>query len=78
MKFVYIRRLSDGRTLDMTEEQAKETLKRGGFELIGEIPMEEKKEEVILNEVKEHGCILCGFVGKNEQSLRMHKRKSHG
>lgn len=76
MNFVFVKRLKDGQVLDMTKQQAEETIKRGGFEMLSE-EVQRVEPEVEEVEVQDFTCILCGFVGKNAQALRMHRNKAH-
>lgn len=64
--FVLVKRLSDGKILDIPIKDQESTLKRGGFELVPE-------EEAI--EVKNTGigCPLCSRTFKNDRGLRVHK-----
>lgn len=77
MSFVYLRRVSDGQVLDMTEEQAQETMRRGGFEMLGQVVVAKAEELPVVKKEESNECILCGFEGKNAQSLRMHRQKTH-
>lgn len=69
MKYIYLKRLSDGVVLDIPEDQAEETLKRGGFERVADIVF----NHVTPPTVQEYGCPLCERTFKTEQGLRVHK-----
>lgn len=69
MKYVFVRRLIDGVTLDIPETQLAETLKRG-FEVVKEateITMEETPLKI--------ECPICGFIAKSDFGLKVHKKK---
>ena len=78
MKYVYLRRKIDGAVIDVPENQVEETLKRG-FDRIGEVVLQNSIELPVVSQGSSQvfHCILCGFEGKNAQSLRMHKTKAH-
>ena len=87
MKFHYLRRykLDGGQTLDLgivdiPENQVAETLRANPlWEDLGVIGEETKEVKEEPKEIKPEGleCPLCGFMAKNEKSLRMHKMKAH-
>lgn len=77
MKYYYVKRLSDGKVMDIPEKHLEETL-RQGFEVIGEAgalynnsTVEPPKPE------NKYECPICGFVAKNESGLRLHKRRHY-
>lgn len=79
-KHFYVKR-KDGQVFAIPEHTVDDTLKQG-FELVGEVLFEKDFKGPEVTEVEEKApddftCILCGFVGKNERSLRMHRNKKH-
>ena len=76
MKFVYVRRLMDGATLDLPEKDLEATLKRGGFEYIGEVITSFPSSETPAPKIEiadTFECIICGFIAKNNTGLARHK-----
>ena len=83
MKYHYLRRYKldggiavDIGIVDVPENMVAETLKNNPlWKDLGEIGApEEKPVETGATEIE---CPLCGFIAKNEKSLRMHKMKKH-
>lgn len=86
-KYFYVRRLSDGKMIDVPERHLEMTLARGGFELIGPVGLTKSTEapvveapvvETPVQEEEKFECILCGWTGKNERVLKSHKTRKHG
>lgn len=66
MTFVLVKRLSDGKILDIPERDLDTTLKRG-FELVKEEKQEPVRQIGVI-------CPLCDRKFKNEHGLRIHKQ----
>jgi hypothetical protein len=67
MRYVYVKRLSDGAVMDIPETHLEETLKRG-FELASIVKINEAPPQPI-----EYECPICDKKFKTEQGLRVHK-----
>lgn len=78
MKFVFVKR-SDGSVVDIPERDLGETLKRNPTWRIfkEESIVQSIVHQEVKPEIQAYNCPLCDFVGKNNQSLRMHKSKKH-
>lgn len=74
MSFVYVKRLKDGKILDIPKEQLYETLKRGGFQLLPELQIHDFTPKVAGEVQLEVECPLCNKMFKNEVGLLRHKR----
>lgn len=86
--YYYVRRLKDGKIIDIPKKNLDQTLKKG-FELISTDPIKVvgntiKRTEVEVKEVKEPvetktgvECRVCGFVSKSETGLKIHQRTRH-
>jgi hypothetical protein len=78
--FVYVRRIIDGKTLDVTTEEWDEMQKtrKGQFELLGsvETPKILHREITPPEDEPQYQCPLCGKEFKSESTLQRHK-KSH-
>jgi hypothetical protein len=70
MKYRYIKRLSDGAVLDVPLDQLDETLKRGGFEVLPEITVNEITPIEVGNQVM---CPLCQKTFRTDHGLKVHK-----
>ena len=66
MTFVLVKRLSDGKVLEIPERDLDTTLKRG-FELVKEEKQEPLRQIGVI-------CPLCDRNFKNEHGLRIHKQ----
>jgi hypothetical protein len=88
MKFHYVRRykLNGGQAVDLgivdiPEKDLEITLKANPLWIdLGLITADESSKEEIKEketEPEKIECPICGFVAKNDKSLRMHKMKSH-
>lgn len=80
--FVFVRRLIDGATLDIPKRDLETTLKRGGFELIEEAPIEpdtaiESSPQEENQKQNKLGCDLCGKEYKTEKALDKHSKMAH-
>lgn len=71
MSTVYLKRFKDGVILDMSETEAIEALKRGGFEMVDQQETKAKKS------FSDNLCILCDFQGENKESLSVHRTVNH-
>lgn len=67
MNYVFVKRLSDGKVLDIPEAHLAETLKRGGFELFSESV-----------DTGTLACNKCDKVAKTKAALAAHKALKHG
>lgn len=72
MKYVYLRRIKDGRVLDIPESDVFETLRRGGFERAVPFVVNETvpKPEVVDTTIK---CPLCEAPVATIEALNEHK-----
>jgi len=83
MTFHYLRRFKldggcavDMGIVDIPEEMVAETLKNNPlWKDLGEVGSEPAETPIEAKDIIE--CPICGFVAKNEKSLRMHKMKKH-
>lgn len=79
MKYFYVKRLKDGKILDVPENDLQRTMKTKQFELIGEAVIKAADELPVLETPIDTNvpCVLCGKTFKNEQGLKTHKAKAH-
>jgi len=84
MKFHYVKRVKDGRVIDVPETDLESTLKRTClvdghvskmFDYIGEVDLGVKIETPVAPKLPT--CPLCGWEGKTEIALKGHKTKQH-
>ena len=76
--YVWIRRLRDGKMLDIPKDDLAMTLKRGGFEVITHVSAEQLSEAPVVKSVFDPTkCILCGFKGETSEALKNHKQEKH-
>lgn len=78
-KYIYVRRLSDGRRLDMKESEWAETNKTrpGAFIYLGPVddPMTDHKEITPPKAEATYQCPLCGKAVKTSAALSRHKKE---
>ncbi len=75
--YVWIRRIADGKMLDIPKSDLTATLKRGGFEIVVEVSAQQLAEAPVVSVFDPGKCILCGFEAKNANGLRLHKQSKH-
>ena len=73
MKYCYIRRLCDGKLLDIPEKDLASTLKRGGFEEIKDVGKVYENSLVEFKLSQRIECPICGREFKNSAGLGKHK-----
>lgn len=74
MTFVYVKRLKDGKIIDIPKSDLAETLKRGGFQLIPDMVIHDSTPKVAGEVQLNVECPLCNKMFKNEVGLLRHKR----
>lgn len=72
-KFVYVRN-PVGKIIDIPEEHLRETLKRGGFELVEDITTQQNTN-IVNSDIDTGLNCQCGFVAKSKLGLMAHSRK---
>lgn len=79
MKYFYIKRIKDGKIMDIPEKDVTRTMATKQFELIGEAVVTSTQEMPVQEAPADTGalCVLCGKIFKNEQGLKLHKIRSH-
>ena len=88
-EFIYVRRLADGVILDIPAKHYEQTMKSKQFEFVSKIHVDVSRRptnvpiiaDTIEAEVKSEtsiSCPLCGFIPRNEHSLKIHKARMHG
>ena len=72
MKYIYLRRKSDGQVLDIPEDQVAETLKHG-FERVPIVVQTDVPTVAPVVAAEGFPCPLCDKSFKTEQGRRVHK-----
>lgn len=77
-EFVIVRRLKDGREIDIPKADLEATMKRGGFEIIREIKLNAMDAKIQVPLVPDQlECPVCGAVCSDDEDLADHKEE-HG